>query len=997
MDLPGYIKDFLQMNYYIPAEELALPFDQMPPYLRELITTKCMDLAENGEMSPKNEQEILNEARKQFQSDIDSDITKSQDSQVNNFVAHHQKLTELIAAAEKHEKNLSDFSKTAVLLAAKRMASDEYADTPKTLDNFLQVKEEIATELQVKYFTARYFETHGLNPENADTFHEKTLEDIAVISQMVQSGRTDQIAARFNLPDTKEAQDAAKGATLSFAGAELKTFADKVEKRIKDSPFVKSVNNLNDSFQKKYPKSYMAAKLIGNTAAAVTLGPAFSAYKAVAGINAMRKDFAKFKNENPDKKGRFWKFIASKEGRKKLLEVSQNTVRIIPSMRAVGIALSAIKNSANLKGSLQELKKNGFNKRTMTRVGIAAAGLLAVSVTAAYANDEVADMVNDCISNTFGSVQDSVENVMDSLQSAAPAMNMSDMAADIDLNETASSLNDVAVEPVINDLPDPVQTPEVEMEAVEVAEPPVSEQPTVTTSEPQTAEVTEQSVPEQPTVTTPEPQTAANIQTQDQPTAAADLVGGKEYSTFGDRNMLVQSPDGSNSILFGDGTQKVTYQFSEGKISISAQGFSTASLTEQDAATYNELLNQAQTNGSAHPSFDAQQAFHKIKIAEAIKAQYAANPTPELEQQFEALSMTHRLGMDRLDLGKITDNPAELNVIPDSTIQADAAEYLQQNNGRESLTATAVNAPAQDQTTTASMDFNTQSQSMSATIHHNDDSSTTINANRFGATATHNTDEGYSQVNVGKDGKIGLQGRISRDVDPTKEGVTATYVKYDTQDGSAKTILTDNQTGRNVHLSHDSTGEQIGLYSDHDSKSIKLTHDSEGFNAKGHAFKTQIGDTEVTNADFDLRNQSAGATIHHNDDSSTTINANRFGATATHNTDEGYSQVNVGKDGKIGLQGRISRAADPTKEGVTATYVKYDTQDGSVKTVLTDNQTGRNVSLSRDKSGIQISTESNGQTNAKVTIDRSGINIQGKSGRKVNVGKVIGFIKGLTR
>ncbi|MBQ8346482.1 MAG: hypothetical protein IJY17_02675, partial [Alphaproteobacteria bacterium] len=195
----------------------------------------------------------------------------------------------------------------------------------------------------------------------------------------------------------------------------------------------------------------------------------------------------------------------------------------------------------------------------------------------------------------------------------------------------------------------------------------------------------------------------------------------------------------------------------------------------------------------------------------------------------------------------------------------------------------------------------------------------------------------------------------------------------------------------------DSTGEQIGLYSDHDSKSIKLTHDSEGFNAKGHAFKTQIGDTEVTNADFDLRNQSAGATIHHNDDSSTTINANRFGATATHNTDEGYSQVNVGKDGKIGLQGRISRAADPTKEGVTATYVKYDTQDGSVKTVLTDNQTGRNVSLSRDKSGIQISTESNGQTNAKVTIDRSGINIQGKSGRKVNVGKVIGFIKGLTR
>ena len=969
MDLPGYIKDFLQMNYYIPAEELALPFDQMPPYLRELITTKCMNLAENGEMSPKNEEEILDETRKQFQSDIDSDITKSQDSQVNNFIIHHQKLTELIAAAEKHEKNLSDFSRTAVLLAAKRMASDEYADTPKTLDNFLQVKEEIATELQVKYFTARYFETHGLKPENADTFHEQTLQDIAAIAQMVQNNQTDRIAARFNLPDTKEAQDAAKGATLSFAGAELKTFADKVEKRIKDSPFVKSVNQLNDSFQKKYPKSYMAAKLVGNTAAAITLGPAFSAYKAVAGINAMRKDFAKFKNENPDKKGRFWKFIASKEGRKKLLEVSQNTIRIIPGMRAVGIALSAVKNSANLKGSLQDLKKNGFNKRTMTKVGIAAAGLLAVSVTAAYANDEVADMVNDCISNTFGSVQDSVENVIDSLQNTAPAMDMSAMASGIDLNEATSSLNDIAVEPVINDLPDPVQTPEIEMPAAEVAEPTVSEQPAVTTSEPQTAE---------------------DIHTQDQPTAAADLVGGKEYSTFGDRNMLVQSPDGSNSILFGDGTQKVTYQFSEGSIKVSAEGFSADSLTDQDAATYNDLLRQAQANGASHPAFEAQKAFHQIKIAEAIKAQYAANPTPELEQQFEALSMTHRLGLERLDLGNISDNPAQLNVLNvQETMQA-----------APDITDTVVEPAVSEQpaaATTLTGDFNTQSQSMSATIHHDNGSSTTVNANRFGMTATHNTEDGYTQVGVGKDGQVGLQGRISRDVDPTKEGATATYTKYDTQEGSAKVILTDNQTGSNVQISHGSTGEQIGLYSDHDSKSIKLTHDSEGFNAKGHAFKTQIGDTEVSNADFDLRNQTAGATIHHDNGSSTTVNANRFGMTATHNTEDGYTQAEIGKDGKIGLHGRISRAADPTKEGVTATYVKYDTQEGSAKVVLTDNQTGRNVSVSHDKSGIQIGTESNGQTNAKVTIDRSGINIQGKSGRKVNVGKVIGFIKGLTR
>ena len=689
MDLPGYIKDFLQMNYYIPAEELALPFDQMPAYLRELITTKCMDLAENGEMSPKSEEGILDEARKQFESDIDSDVTKSQDSQVNNFVAHHQKLTELIAAAEKHEKNLSDFSKAAVLLAAKRMASDEYADTPKTLDNFLQVKEEIATELQVKYFTARYFETHKQNPENADTFHEKTLEDIAVISQMVQSGRTDQIAARFNLPDTKEAQDAAKGATLSFAGAELKTFADKVEKRVKDSPFVKSVNSLNDSFQKKYPKSYMAAKMVGNTAAAVTLGPAFSAYKAVAGINAMRKDFAKFKNENPDKKGRFWKFIASKEGRKKLLEVSQNTVRIIPGMRAVGIALSAVKNSANLRGSLQDLKKNGFSKHTMTKVGIAAAGLLAVSVTAAYANDEVADMVNDCISNTFGSVQDSIENVIDTIQNVAPSADISNAAADIDLSDTTSSLNDIAANTTLNDLPDTVQmqTPEFNAPAAEVTESLVAE--------PETA-VMEQQVPEpqtmeaatQPAATTPEPQ--------------------------------------------------------------------TAEVTEQPTVT------------------------------------------------------------------------------------------TQQNNDM----ATTVNAPHQDQAT-------------------------------------------------------------------------------------------------------------------------------------------------VSN--FNLRDRTASGTLHHEDGTQTSINTNRSSTTITHKDGDSYHSANVGNDGKVGLHGRISRAADPTKDGATVTEFTYDTSKESVGTVITDNNSGREVSISRDRNGIKINSGDGIRTNVSVTLDKDGINIQGKSGRKVNVGKVIGFIKGLTR
>lgn len=425
MDLPSYIRDFLQTNYYIPAEQLDLPFDRMPASLRELIMSKCLNPSENGGFEAKSAEEVLDKVREQFADDINSDVTKSPERQLDNFVAHHKTFAALIAAAEKNEKNPSDFDRVAILTAAKRMAADEYADTPKTLSNFLKIKEETAAELRVKYYTARYFDAHGKNGNEADgAYHEHALSDIAEISRMVREGKTDEIANRFNLPDTQVDRDAAKGATLSFAMAELKSFSDRVEKRVKDSPFVKRVNGLNDSFKQKYPKSYMAAKLVGNTAAALSLGPAFSAFKAVAGINAMRKDYAKFKQEHPDKGGRFWNFISSADGRKKLLEVSQNTIRVIPGMRAVGIALSAVKNSDNLKTSLKDIKKNGINKQTALRVGLAAVGLLAVSVTAAYANDEVAAMVNDCVSNTFGSVKDGVENIIETIHSSsAPVFN----------------------------------------------------------------------------------------------------------------------------------------------------------------------------------------------------------------------------------------------------------------------------------------------------------------------------------------------------------------------------------------------------------------------------------------------------------------------------------------------------------------------------------------------------------------------------------------------
>ena len=271
MDLPSYIRDFLQTNYYIPAEQLDLPFDRMPASLRELIMSKCLNPSENGGFEAKSAEEVLDKVREQFADDINSDVTKSPERQLDNFVAHHKTFAALIAAAEKNEKNPSDFDRVAILTAAKRMAADEYADTPKTLSNFLKIKEETAAELRVKYYTARYFDAHGKNGNEADgAYHEHALSDIAEISRMVREGKTDEIANRFNLPDTQVDRDAAKGATLSFAMAELKSFSDRVEKRVKDSPFVKRVNGLNDSFKQKYPKSYMAAKLVGNTAAALS-------------------------------------------------------------------------------------------------------------------------------------------------------------------------------------------------------------------------------------------------------------------------------------------------------------------------------------------------------------------------------------------------------------------------------------------------------------------------------------------------------------------------------------------------------------------------------------------------------------------------------------------------------------------------------------------------------------------------------------------------------
>ena len=882
MDLPSYIRDFLQTNYYIPAEQLDLPFDRMPASLRELIMSKCLNPSENGGFEAKSAEEVLDKVREQFADDINSDVTKSPERQLDNFVAHHKTFAALIAAAEKNEKNPSDFDRVAILTAAKRMAADEYADTPKTLSNFLKIKEETAAELRVKYYTARYFDAHGQNGNEADgAYHERALSDIAEISRMVREGKTDEIAGRFNLPDTRADRDAAKGATLSFAMAELKNFSDRVEKRVKDSPFVKRVNGLNDSFKQKYPKSYMAAKLVGNTAAALSLGPAFSAFKAVAGINAMRKDYAKFKQEHPDKGGRFWNFISSADGRKKLLEISQNTVRVIPGMRAVGIALSAVKNSANLKTSLKDIKKNGVNKQTALRVGLAAAGLLAVSVTAAYANDEVAEMVNNCVSDTFGSVKDGVENVIETIHSSsAPVFNTSAQ----------------------NFVPDMEQTMPADSTVLQSG--------------------------------------SFNL--------GAGTSDNMEIDENGFTFTNVNASGTTNVVQNGDSFNE-TVTTNDGKFSVNG-----TIKTEIDPTKAGATVN--------HVHYDTENASATVVVTDnqsgnhAVLARDSSGERVGIRNSNDTAGVEVAHGSDGFNV----KGTAERVKVGDNEIR---------NAG-----------------------FDAGAQTAHGDIHHANGSHTAVNTNHSGATVMHQNGDTFNEAVMTRDGKFSMNGTIKTEIDPTKAGTTVNHVHYDTENASATVVVTDNQSGNHAVLARDSSGERVGLRNSNDTAGVEVSHGSDGFNVKGTAERVKVGSNEIRNAGFDAGAQTAHGDIHHADGSHTAVNTNHSGATVMHQNGDSFQEVTATRDGKVGLQGRIARAG----QNGGRTTVDYDTRQESVKVSRTT-ESGRTVTVSRDKNEIRISSGNVAQSNVTVSVDRTGINVQGKNGRKVNISKIAKFLKGLTR
>ena len=229
--------------------------------------------------------------------------------------------------------------------------------------------------------------------------------------------------------------------------------------------------------------------------------------------------------------------------------------------------------------------------------------------------------------------------------------------------------------------------------------------------------------------------------------------------------------------------------------------------------------------------------------------------------------------------------------------------------------------------------------------------------------------------------------------------MTATYTHYNTDQEEIKTVLTDNQTGTKTILSHDSAGNQITLASATADKEITLSDGSYGTGVTGHINKIELENgSTIRDARFNTVDQSFGGEIEHADGGTTGISSVRSGTTIYHTDETGSHSVSVSADGRVGAQGTILRDADPTKEGVTATYTHYNTDQKEIKTTLTNNKTGNSVSVSKDDHGIQIRTEdSHGQSKASVSIDKSGISIQGRSGKSVNVTKVIGIIKSFTR
>ena len=862
MELPQYVIDFLQTNYYIPTEQLNLPFDQMPASLRNLILTQCLN-AEKGALTPKSEEEIYKQARKRFQADIDSDTKPLARSTVDNFAKNHQVLIGLTGLAERQAPR-NDFSQMAILLAAKRMASDEYAQTPKTLTNFMAVQREVETELEIKYYAARYFDAHPQQPENDADYHRRTIGDIAEIAHMVRDGKQTDIAGRFGLPDSESDRADFKGATLSFAGAELQTFSDALEKRVKDSPFVRRVRDLDASFKQKYPKTYIAAKLVGNTAAAMTLGRVFSAYKAVAGIHAMRKDFAEYNRTDTTEKKSLWDFVRSPKGRQKLMEIGQNTLRVIPGMRAVGVALGAVKNSDNLRNSIKELRDGGSSKSAWLKVGGAAVGLLAVSAVAAYANDDVANAVNDCISHSFGAAKDAVEQVVDTVSThfapqadSTPSIRLNDLlarmntqsAADAGIGIDDAATTDVDASPTGN-TNITYNDGKTSFATMHVGKDGISFNGSIN----QVADKTRDGV----TVTT------VNYDTKSMNVHAAVTDNQSGTRLVVDNNSAGQKV----GVVSEDGCKNVDVLNEKGKgANIYAHADkvelkdgtvlrnNSVDLRAGHAATQINHTDGGQTGirvdkGSLNVSHNEGLSYNQMHVGkDGISFNGSINQVADKTRDGVTVTTVNYDTKSMNVHAAVTDNQSGTRLVVDNNsagqkvgvVSEDGCknvDVLNEKGKGANIYAHADKVELKDGTVLRNNSVDLRAGHAATQINHADGGQTGVRIDKNSANISHNKGGVSNQMHIDKDGKITFNGMVTQSADRSKSGVTVTALNYDTKNMNVHAAVTDNKTGNTVVVDRNSSGIGIRSQDERGQTKFGITIGRDGVNIRGKSGKT---------------------------------------------------------------------------------------------------------------------------------------------------------------
>lgn len=732
----------------------------------------------------------------------------------------------------------------------------------------------------------------------------------------------------------------------------------------------------------------------------------------------MRKDFAKIKAENPDEKASFWKYLRSKDGRQKMLMTGQNTLRMIPGARAVGIALSAVRNSDGLRNSIKELKDGGNSKKAWMKVGIAAAGLLAISVTAACLNDEIAEHVGDFVSNTLGSAKDTIHDTIANVSShlgigsanaeelaaagnsgaAAGAVGIADAQETLTVLHGNPALLDKAArfldDKTISGLSSQIESGAIPLPEGMTAEDfiyktsmlkayaPYAEKETLSMLTAAAAgkslsaeELTsinesvgrvqasghylgnftkdfsslsekeaqslfnqlahsknpQEAYDQMKALHTENPSAFAQVKNEYLPKGSVSASAASHTAETVTNNgsagaaasTVIANANGSNTVVFGENSSsQVTYRFvqTENGLRLSASGqLSTGNLNEHDAQAYHEALR----NNPRMGSLGAQQAVINMKVAESIKEQYQANPSPELEAQYNvAAGQAARYGVKMTNVSE-SSTSFKTGVVADHTKTTDmvhAPVYVgDANNSNNNL-------------------INEQ------------------NLNK-------NFEQNRPNALVMKD---------EQPFDKTKPN--ALEMKNETPFDKTKPNALEVKEGQAVQ---NTTSANNGLL-----KNGSKISDAQisGYGVDTESGTGFVGITDGTTSNGVYVNRTAHGT-------STTVTVN----------DNSNVRVSVGDDGKVGGKVNINRDADPTKDGVTVTNVSCNTDENSAKVTTTHNKTGIKTTVQKSGDTYSVGAEKGPGRSVTVSMDKKGEISVKAGGSNLPVKKIVDIFKGLKR